>query len=72
MSKRKRGFGCTALLKVALTTCEASRPAGISFALDRIDQRAVITWLGKDGMQYVAIAAGSKLVVFKLPASEKP
>ena len=30
-----------------------------------------ITWQGKDGVQYVAIAAGSKLVTFKLPTPEK-
>lgn len=40
--------------------------------LEEIAQSVPITWLGKDGMQYVAIAAGSKLLAFKLPVSEKP
>ena len=43
-----------------------------STKLAEIAQSVPITWQGRDGMQYVAIAAGSKLLAFKLPASEKP
>jgi PQQ enzyme repeat len=42
-----------------------------STKLEEIAQSVPITWLGKDGMQYVAVAAGSKLFAFKLPALEK-
>jgi glucose dehydrogenase len=38
-----------------------------STKLDEIALSVPITWLGKDGKQYVAIAAGSKLVAFALP-----
>lgn len=41
-----------------------------STQLEEIAQSVPITWLGRDGMQYVAISAGSKLVTFKLPAAE--
>jgi quinoprotein glucose dehydrogenase len=43
-----------------------------STKLEEIALSVPITWQGRDGMQYVAIAAGSKLLAFKLPASEKP
>jgi len=43
-----------------------------STKLEEIAQSVPITWQGRDGVQYVAIAAGSKLVTFKLPASERP
>jgi quinoprotein glucose dehydrogenase len=42
-----------------------------STKLEEIAQSVPITWQGKDGMQYVAIAAGSKLITFKLPTPEK-
>jgi quinoprotein glucose dehydrogenase len=42
-----------------------------STKLEEIAQSSPVTWQGRDGMQYVAIAAGSKLLAFKLPASEK-
>jgi quinoprotein glucose dehydrogenase len=42
-----------------------------SIKLEEIAQSVPITWQGKDGMQYVAIAAGSKLITFKLPTPEK-
>jgi quinoprotein glucose dehydrogenase len=35
--------------------------------LDEIALSVPITWQGVDGNQYVAIAAGSKLLAFKLP-----
>ena len=41
-----------------------------STKLEEIAQSVPITWQGRDGNQYVAIAAGSKLVTFKLPSSE--
>jgi quinoprotein glucose dehydrogenase len=41
-----------------------------STKLEEIAQSVPITWLGRDGRQYVAIAAGSKLVAFKLSTSE--
>jgi quinoprotein glucose dehydrogenase len=41
-----------------------------STRLEEIAQSIPVTWLGRDGNQYVAIAAGSKLLAFKLPASE--
>lgn len=37
-----------------------------STKLEEIAQSVPITWQGRDGNQYVAIAAGSKLVAFKL------
>jgi glucose dehydrogenase len=40
-----------------------------STRLDEVAQSVPITWQGKDGTQYVAIAAGSKLLTFRLPAS---
>ena len=43
-----------------------------STKLEEIALSVPITWQGRDGMQYIAIAAGSKLLAFKLPASEKP
>jgi quinoprotein glucose dehydrogenase len=39
--------------------------------LEEIAQTSPITWQGADGNQYVAIAAGSKLLTFKLPSQEK-
>jgi hypothetical protein len=39
--------------------------------LEEIAQSVPITWQGRDGVQYVAIAAGSKLLAFRLPPSEK-
>ena len=42
-----------------------------STKLEEIAQSVPITWQGRDGIQYVAIAAGWKLVVFKLPSSER-
>jgi quinoprotein glucose dehydrogenase len=42
-----------------------------STKLEEVALSAPITWQGRDGMQYVAIAAGSKLLAFKLPTSEK-
>ena len=39
-----------------------------STKLEEIAQSVPITWLGVNGKQYVAIAAGSKLVTFTLPA----
>jgi quinoprotein glucose dehydrogenase len=39
-----------------------------STKLEEIAQSVPITWLGRDGVQYVAIAAGSKLLTFRLPA----
>jgi glucose dehydrogenase len=41
-----------------------------STQLEEIAQSVPITWMGRDGVQYVAISAGSKLLTFKLPASE--
>jgi glucose dehydrogenase len=43
-----------------------------STKLEEIAQSVPITWLGRDGAQYVAIAAGSNLIAFKLPTSEEP
>jgi len=40
--------------------------------LEEVAQSVPITWQGKDGRQYVAVAAGSKLLAFKLPSPEKP
>jgi len=40
--------------------------------LDEIAQSVPITWMGRDGKQYVAITAGSKLLTFNLPAPEAP
>lgn len=42
-----------------------------STTLEEIAQSVPITWEGRDGVQYVAIAAGSKLLAFKLPPSER-
>jgi quinoprotein glucose dehydrogenase len=42
-----------------------------STTLEDIAQSVPITWQGRDGNQYVAIAAGSKLAAFRLPASER-
>lgn len=39
--------------------------------LEEIAQSVPITWLGKDGKQYVAIAVGSKLLALTLPPSEQ-
>jgi quinoprotein glucose dehydrogenase len=41
-----------------------------STKLEEVAQSVPITWLGRDGTQYVAIAAGAKLLAFKLPATE--
>jgi len=43
-----------------------------STKLEEIAQSVPITWQARDNVQYVAIAAGSKLLTFRLPASEKP
>jgi quinoprotein glucose dehydrogenase len=42
-----------------------------STKLEEIAQSVPITWRGRDGIQYVAIAAGSKLVAFKLPSYKR-
>ncbi|HEY1945638.1 MAG TPA: pyrroloquinoline quinone-dependent dehydrogenase [Bryobacteraceae bacterium] len=42
-----------------------------STKLEEIAQSVPITWQGADGNQYVAVAAGSKLLAFKLPLEEK-
>ena len=42
-----------------------------STKLEEIAQSVPITWQGRDGKQYVAIAAGSKLLAFKLPSSNE-
>lgn len=42
-----------------------------STKLEEIAQSVPITWQGRDNVQYVAIAAGSKLLTFRLPPSEK-
>jgi quinoprotein glucose dehydrogenase len=41
-----------------------------STKLEEIGQSVPITWMGRDKVQYVAIAAGSKLLTFRLPPSE--
>lgn len=41
-----------------------------STQLEEIAQTVPITWMGRDRVQYVAISAGSKLLTFKVPASE--
>ena len=43
-----------------------------SIRLEGVAQSVPITWQGKDGNQYVAVAAGSKLLAFKLPPSKTP
>lgn len=42
-----------------------------STKLEEIAQSVPITWEGSDHQQYVAIAAGSKLLTYKLPAPQK-